>query len=82
MRGKSVAPVYFPIDRSQPNIPRLRPRLSHWPHFLNLGCGFLLNRLKEITTDYYEDVIKLKWHAGKSWIAPKVLILEHVRLSP
>jgi len=32
--------------------------------------------LREITTDYYEDVIKLKWHAGKSWIAPKVLIRE------
>jgi len=41
-------------------------------------CGFLLNRLREITTDYYEDVIKLKWHAGKSWIAPKVLIREDV----
>lgn len=35
-------------------------------------------RLKELSTDYYEDYYKLSSHDGKTWIAPKVLIREDV----
>ena len=44
-----------------------------------LSDAHLVYRVKQMQKGYYKDILDTRFHGGKTWIAPKVLVKEDVR---